>query len=183
MSRARRSFRSWRALACKYVDDWQRGGVADLRLLESTLQLTAGVSWMLNGLHSTPDDGPSYRELMANILPRARRSVVEDFELPFPISLTIREREDDEMDVESEDEDDPATAVHTRQLLDGEDDDEVESSASGRALIPYVPFGAFFFRELRSGVPVPRLNDNGTQLSDKTFKFLFGRPREAHLLR
>ncbi|RXW12448.1 hypothetical protein EST38_g13406, partial [Candolleomyces aberdarensis] len=135
------------------------------------------VSWLLNGLHSTPDDGPSYRELMSAILPRTRRNLVEHYELPFPISLNMRfnsdDSDDEDMIVDSEDEDDNTTAVVTRQRLDGEDDDEMESTAVGRALVPHIPYGVFFFRSLYPGVPVPRFRDMGIHFSDKTFKFLF----------
>ncbi|RXW21035.1 hypothetical protein EST38_g4823 [Candolleomyces aberdarensis] len=177
------AFRTWRTLACMYVDDWQRGGESNLRNKNSALLLTAAVSWLLNGLHSTPDLGPSYRDLLSAVLPRTPRSLVERDELPFPITLNMDEDSDDEMEVyELDVGDGPVPSITTRQRMDGEDDDEVESEAGGRTLVPHVPFGVFFFRELCRGKPVPRFFELGLSVSDRSFNFMFGKPRDEILM-
>ncbi|KAJ2932832.1 hypothetical protein H1R20_g4263, partial [Candolleomyces eurysporus] len=173
--------KAWRAQACKFTDDWQRGGPTDLRMTDSALYLTAGLAWLLNGIHSTPDTGPSARELMNAILPRVRRSEVEPHQLPFPISLY----EDEEMmDDEDEDEDyeEVGGAFITRSAADAEDATQLESLARGRSLVPCVPYGLFFLRPLRSGVPVPRLVAKNITMSDKAVRFLFGKSKTDILM-
>ncbi|RXW13321.1 hypothetical protein EST38_g12530 [Candolleomyces aberdarensis] len=163
--------KSWRAHACKFVDDWQRGGPINLRLHDSALHLTAGISWLLNGIHSTPDTGPSSRELMNVILPRAQRNEVERHQLPFPISI----HDDEEM--EGEDQGAVERPFITRLAADAEDETELESLARGRSLVPCVPYGMYFLRPLRPGVPVPRLSADKVGLSERSFQYLFGKTK------
>ncbi|KAG1718437.1 hypothetical protein EDB19DRAFT_1920593 [Suillus lakei] len=47
----------------------QNQGHAELRFTSTALTLTAGLTWLANGLHSRPDDGSAARDLMCAILP------------------------------------------------------------------------------------------------------------------
>lgn len=170
-------FKGWRAQACKYVDDWQRGGAADLRLHTAALLLTAAISWLLNGLHSTPDLGPSSRELLTAVLPRARRTDVEPDQLPYPISLRVDAMEGVEEDEEYQE------GIVTSIPEDPEDEEELESEARGDTLVPYVPYGVYQLRELRIGAPVPRFKNRRFEFTDRTFRFMFGEDRAELRLR
>ncbi|KAG2029692.1 hypothetical protein BDR03DRAFT_1018076 [Suillus americanus] len=48
---------------------FQNQGPAELRFTSTALTLTAGLTWLANGLHSRPDDGSAARDLMCAILP------------------------------------------------------------------------------------------------------------------
>ncbi|KAJ2914049.1 hypothetical protein MD484_g6374, partial [Candolleomyces efflorescens] len=105
------SLKSWRALGCKVVNQWQVEGSGDLRLENSALYLTAGIAWLLNGIHATPDTGSASRELMNLILPRTRRRDVERADLPFPIS--VRQTDDDILMFQEEEEDEEESEIVT----------------------------------------------------------------------
>lgn len=72
--------------------------------------------------------------------------------------------------------------VTTRPLPDAEDETEFESIAGRNTLVPYVPYGVFFLRRRRPDAPVPRLFDIGIRITNKTFKFFFGKDKEDIML-
>ncbi|PPQ97407.1 hypothetical protein CVT26_006809 [Gymnopilus dilepis] len=80
-------FRAYRALAFKYVLEWQFSGIRGSMKHRSALLLTAAAPWFLNSLHSTPDTGPSSRELMNAILPHISINEVSPDHLPYRITL------------------------------------------------------------------------------------------------
>ncbi|RXW11153.1 hypothetical protein EST38_g14702, partial [Candolleomyces aberdarensis] len=104
------------------------------------------------------------------VLPRAQRSDVERHQLPFPISLNV---EDNEMAVDGDAAENGGGGIVTQLALDAEDDTQLESSARGRSLVPYVPCGMIFLRPLRFGAPVPRLWWKGLRFSERAFVFSF----------
>ncbi|KAJ4469609.1 hypothetical protein C8R41DRAFT_970774 [Lentinula lateritia] len=62
-------FRAQRVEAISRVLMRQQEGDPQLRIKPAALQLTAACVWLLNGLHSRPDDGSSARNLMTTVLP------------------------------------------------------------------------------------------------------------------
>ncbi|KAJ8074343.1 hypothetical protein PM082_012656 [Marasmius tenuissimus] len=76
-------FRSYRALALSHVLSAQANGPSHLRVGYDALLLTAAVVWLINGLHSRPDDGSAARSLMRASLPLVEGRVVEDSTLMF----------------------------------------------------------------------------------------------------
>ncbi|KAH6893875.1 hypothetical protein BKA70DRAFT_1439700 [Coprinopsis sp. MPI-PUGE-AT-0042] len=152
------SCKSWRALALHHLNDWQTSSAPALRILEPALLLTAGIAWMTNGLHARPDDGSSSRELMNAILPRARRDSIERDHLPFPITLHVAEEEEG------------SSPPRDGQVTDVGH----ESFASGSDLVPHIPYGMYFLRQLRLDTDIPRLyNHIGTSISAEAFWYLF----------
>ncbi|TFK19679.1 hypothetical protein FA15DRAFT_601072 [Coprinopsis marcescibilis] len=183
-------FKKWRTLAFKYPVGWQFDGPAELRKFEPALHVTAMAAWSLNGLHSTPDLGPSSRELLETTLPRIRRDQVDKDHLPYPIRI-IEAEESEESGDSSDDSNDADRAriargartpsFHARAAANAEEGMviDLESLARRDDLVPHVPFGVIFWKELKMGedIPVPRFHDRGLYLSDPTFKFLFGKDR------
>jgi len=158
-----RSFRAHRALAYKFVLDWQSGADQELRITEPALLMTAAAPWFLNGIHSTPDDGPTSREIMFCTLPHIRAADAEREALAYKMSLDDDEEEDGEP-LDSDDEGD-VPARHRTQ--------------TGRT-VPVIQHGATFFRDSRIGdVPCPRFENSRHRLSDRTLKFTFKLSREA----
>jgi len=66
-----RQHRVVRTLAFKVVLDLQAEGDPEERSKMPALLIMAAASWVLHGLHSSPDTGPSSQELMRAILPHA----------------------------------------------------------------------------------------------------------------
>ena len=65
-----RSLRAYCGKAIQLVLGWQAEGRWKERARMSALVLMAACTWLLNGLHSTPDNRPSSRNLMDSILPQ-----------------------------------------------------------------------------------------------------------------
>ncbi|KAH6866222.1 hypothetical protein BKA70DRAFT_1453799 [Coprinopsis sp. MPI-PUGE-AT-0042] len=124
-------FKTWRALALKYIVEWQAKGIPDLRLKESALLLTAACAWMLNSLHATPDVHSASRELIEAIFPRIRRDEAELRYLPYPMRISVREEEEesDEDEVMDVEEREDRRRVVRRQPADDEYDDEDDDEA------------------------------------------------------
>ncbi|KAH6899433.1 hypothetical protein BKA70DRAFT_1527174 [Coprinopsis sp. MPI-PUGE-AT-0042] len=147
-------FKTWRALALKYIVEWQAKGIPDLRLKESALLLTAACAWMLNSLHATPDVHSASRELIEAIFPRIRRDEAELRYLPYPMRISVREEEEesDEDEVMDVEEREDRRRVVRRQPADDEYDDEDDDEAvtqgeeelatlvRGEDLVPHAPF-------------------------------------------
>jgi len=112
----------------------------------SALLLTAGCVWLLNGLHSTPDNRSASRELMDCILPEVDRRGANQMFL-----------------------------AYGKAIDDDDDDDDDDDNYDTRMMLPEIPHGLVFFHSLRMGQhhPVPRLK-SGKRLSDKSFYNLFG---------
>ena len=140
-----RSLRAYRAKAIQLVLGWQAEGKWELRASMQALLLTAGCVWLLNGLHSAPDNGPASRNLMDCILPEIYRRGADEMLLAYGRAV---DDANDEMD-----------------------DDDYD----GRFYLPGNPYGLVFLNSLRIGQrhPVPRLQKNKS-LSDRSFEFLFG---------
>jgi len=116
---------------------------------------------MLNALHSTPDLGPSCRELLTLILPHIHPRDLRNREaLPFPMTLPARLEEEESSD---DDDDDPAPK---RRKTTAE-------------TIPFVSTGLYFTREARMGedIPCPRLSHIPILMSAAACVFFF---KEVH---
>ncbi|RDB15070.1 hypothetical protein Hypma_005467 [Hypsizygus marmoreus] len=153
------SLRSYRALGLKFILEWQNDGDKSHRRTKEALLLTAGATWLLNGLHSTPDKGASSKDLMAAILPHVESAGADPDILAYG-SPTADDDVDSEADTDSEDEDGPARVRQRRDAV----------------TIPAFPYGMVFLRRIRVGVayPVPRFNRGPQFLSQKSFRYFFG---------
>lgn len=155
--------------------------------MQTALLLTAVVVWLANSIHSTPDLGPSSRDLLRATLPHIERRGADPNILPFGTP-----RDDGDVDSESDDSSDDEDDDDE----DGDDEDEdqedqdEEVQARRRQLrrriarvagrrssetVPAMPYGILFLREIRVGrrYPIPRLRNLNMFISDKSFKYLF----------
>ena len=139
-------------------------GPSQLRALEPAIILTAAAPWFLNGLHSTPDDGPSSRELMVAIFPHVLAADATPEITAFSMSLADDEFEDDEGISPSDDEGEIPSRHRTQKSR----------------TVPVIKYGCHFLATIRCGplVPVPRQEFSQHSLSARTIKFLFGVSRE-----
>lgn len=64
-----RSLRSYQILAINFVLTCQVQGAREHRATQKALLLVVALVWLVNGLHSRPDDGSASRNLMSAILP------------------------------------------------------------------------------------------------------------------
>ncbi|TFK17448.1 hypothetical protein FA15DRAFT_734940 [Coprinopsis marcescibilis] len=189
------ALKAWRCLALKIVNEWQYEGMPIDRSRESALHLTAMTAWMVNSIHSTPDLGPSSRELLEVTLPRVRRDHAVRSNLLYPIKIVNPEEEE-----ESGSDDSMASvygsesggrqstpAIHNgiQRARGNVGIAEPTSLARGTDLVPHAPYGIIFLRQFRNKVPpppIPRFEDKRFFLSDKSFKFLFNQTREQLIL-
>ena len=160
-----RSLRNFRAQAIQFVLQWQAEGEGRFRARSSALMLTAAAVWLLNGLHSSPDQGSSSKQLMAAVLPHI---AVEGADADVLAYGAPRDDDGDLDEEEAESTDDYDDQPHrTRQRRD----------AVTRAAFPY---GLVFLRRIRLGpnYPVPRLTKSKDvampELSPTAFKYFFG---------
>lgn len=109
------------------------------------LLLTAGCVWLLNGLHSAPDNGPASRNLMDCILPEVDRRGADNMFLAYG------------------------------KAIDDDNDDYMDDNYDTRMVLPANSHGLVFLHSLRigQGHPVPRLR-SGKALSGRSFRYLFG---------
>jgi hypothetical protein len=146
------------------VLDWQKNGPISHRTTNEAILLTAAGPWLLNGLHSTPDDRSASRELMVGILPHVERDGADPNTLAFPARTSHEEEED-----ESESTDSDSSVVPRHRF-----------KATANTL-PYNPYGLVFLRAIRVGAkyPVPRFQHSSLfqyiVFSTKAFRFFFGK--------
>ncbi|KAJ3963519.1 hypothetical protein EV361DRAFT_874802, partial [Lentinula raphanica] len=88
------NFRLIRTEAISRVLMQQQIGEGSLRVKPDALLLTAACVWLLNSLHSRPDDGSAGRSLMRAVLP------LTDADNPDPNTVLFLSRESDDEDVE-----------------------------------------------------------------------------------
>lgn len=143
------------------VVEWQQSGPPKLRATPEALLLTAACQWILNSLHSTPDTGPSYRDLMDAVLPHIERAGADP-------DILIYGRPSDEDDEEHD------------SMLENSSDSENEQPPRKRRrtamTAPAMLYGLVFLRTIRAGprYPVPRLEgDRTARISARTFEYLF----------
>ncbi|TFK60184.1 hypothetical protein BDN72DRAFT_905193 [Pluteus cervinus] len=143
------SWRAYRTLAIKYVLEWQSDGPPEYRGSPLALVLTAGVTWMLNCLHSTPDYRNHSRELLEAILPSIARADADQYNIAFG-SLG-------------------------RVFAGDEDAESSDDEDADRPSYPGFPFGAIFLDGLcvGRGFPVPRMVELTPTLGERAFKFFF----------
>ena len=166
-----RSLRNYRALAIKFVLEWQAEGEAMYRARESALILAAAAVWLLTGLHSSPDNGSSSRQLMAAVLPHVATEGADLDILAYgiPCNEIDPAEEDEEEDDESTDDDDDI-------------DQQPQRARQRRDAVsqPAFPYGLVFLHCIRVGpsYPVPRLNKSKdaatSELSATAFRYFFG---------
>ena len=149
-----RQLRAIRALAVKFVLEWQATARPELRAEPRAIVLTAGCCWLLNGLHSAPDQGASSKALMDRILPHITRAGAD------PDILAHGSPVDDD------------------DLLPISDDEEHghrSRRASSAETAPSYPYGLVFFRRIDVGpnCPLPNLGKGTPELPDNAFFFFF----------
>lgn len=158
--------RCLRTLAIGFVLEWQAAGPARLRSTPHALLLTAACTWMLNGIHATPDTGASSRDLMNAILPHIQRAGADEDNLAYGAPIS----DDDEflMDTDEPDQDD-------------QDDQPPQRQRRLTAVsLPGFPRGMLFLRSIRFGdddiVPCfSRSGEAGARLlTPASFLFFFG---------
>ncbi|THU76659.1 hypothetical protein K435DRAFT_878887 [Dendrothele bispora CBS 962.96] len=142
--------RSLRALAIKEILASQATGPPRLRVDRDALLLTAACVWLVNSLHSRPDDGPASRSLMRAALP------VTDADFEDINNYTLLFKPSQTPDVEDEADDD-------------DDDDDEEDHVK----VPYAPYGMIFLRRLKLDVDVPRMRADGPFMNSKAVKYFF----------
>ncbi|TFK59512.1 hypothetical protein BDN72DRAFT_905777 [Pluteus cervinus] len=152
------SFRAYRALAIKYILEWQGGGNPILRAKPRALLLTAGATWLLNSLHSTPDLGQSSRKLLNEILPQVSPNDADPYSLAYGTFPRVNGSESDSSS-ESE-----------------EDESETRPPKQRRISFPGYPHGAIFLDDLCVGpeYPVPRVGRGTQPLDAKAMDYFFG---------
>ena len=128
--------------------------------MPQALLLTAACTWLLNGLHARPDDGPACRNLMSCILPLTSATSADPEIVAYRTSLGHGRGADEEGDDEFDEYEDSS-----------DDSDDAASSKK----VPYNPFGVVFFRRLKLDVNVPRFRSGprGRLLSEAAFRFFF----------
>lgn len=151
-SLALRHLRALRALAIKFVLEWQAGAAPSLRVEPRAIVLTAGCCWLLNGLHSTPDKGASSKALMDRILPHITRLGAD------PDILAHG-----------------SPAGDNDVISDEEEDDQRSNRRSSDGTAPAYPYGLIFLRHIRIGQhpPIPHLGKETLQLPENAFLFFF----------
>lgn len=197
-----RSLRAYRILAFKYVLEQQMHGDAAWRATDSALLLTAAAPWFINGLHSTPDNGPASRDLMGKILPLVNRTDADAETLLYPTSTRIRTAAAQNhtlFEEEEEGDTDDELAREGQVIADHEPEDNMsvisdlsdtarpvaehrhERRTNRQEMLPYVPYGIVFLRPIRigKGVNMPRFHDSTVaMIAWKTFKYIFGIRRD-----
>jgi hypothetical protein len=141
-----RNFRAYRLLAFSHILSMQSTGSPALRVKPDALLLSAACVWLINSLHSRPEDGPSWRSLMHAVLPNTDSDDVDD-ETFACVASGHGEREHEEEESDSE--------------------EEAPSQ-------PYNPFGVIFLRRIVPDVEVPRMRAGGRNLTIPAFKYIFG---------
>lgn len=151
-------------------------GPAVFRSTNEALLLTAAGPWFLNGLHSTPDDRSTSRELMTAILPHVRRADADQNTLAFSPRTSNAQGQVEEGEGEGEE---------GMESTDSEDSrGPARLSFATADTLPCNPFGLVFIRPIRvgEGFPVPRFNKSKllqySALSDKAWLYLFGVSRD-----
>ncbi|KAK1219139.1 hypothetical protein PQX77_018150 [Marasmius sp. AFHP31] len=87
------SFRAYRLLAMSQILRRQVLSPTEFRVGPDALLLTAAMVWLINSIHSRPDDGSAARSLMRAILPLTEGRNVDDSTLMF---VQNERREDDD---------------------------------------------------------------------------------------
>ncbi|KAG6906930.1 hypothetical protein DXG01_011320 [Tephrocybe rancida] len=159
------NLRAWRCLAAKLILGWQSEGSPDHRASRHALLLTASLVWLINGLHSAPDNGASSKNLMMCALPHVNRMGADPNILAFGTPTR-----DNDVDSQADTDSDDERLPHERHRRDA-------------TTLPAYPYGLLFFRSIRVGQkhPVPRFSSihvlNST-LDDDSFKFFFGTTKD-----
>lgn len=140
-----RSWRTYRLLALSRVLSAQAASNPALRVKTEALLLTAACVWLINSLHSRPDDGSAGRSLMHAVLPLVERHDADPLYLAY---AGYTPRPFDELEEEEED----------------DDDDEA---------VPVYIYGAIFLRQIMQH-QTPRMRIGGPNLTESAFKHFFG---------
>ncbi|KAF8525886.1 hypothetical protein BU17DRAFT_83391 [Hysterangium stoloniferum] len=131
----------------------QAEGPSELHTKPEALLLTAACLWLINGLHSRPDDGSADRKLMEAILPLTEVDDQLDH-----LTLMFTPRGGYRLQAEEEEEEEE----------DGEE--EVE-------LTPWNPYGVIYIRRLVIK-EVPRFRTGGPSLTVAAFQAFFKASQE-----
>lgn len=182
-------------LAYKSAALFQLEGPLEQRVRIASLLLLAGLAWLTNSLHATPDAGPASRKLLNAILPRRRREAVTDLIKPYPIAEEPSNQDlelfgrppdgngvDDAINVDDVQNQnrgafrEPAQNPQ-RYPHDAEEEEEGEDGMDLDDSVPCHPYGYFFLRGLDWGVnqAVPAISRSAySRLDERTFKYWFG---------
>ncbi len=156
-----RGLRAFRALACQHLLYEMEQAPARFRLRDEALMLMASIPWFINSLHCTPDLGQSSRNLLTNILPHIPKEDADLDVLPFVTSIRDGDTDGDISD----------------DSTDSEDDFVPRHVAANANTVPSIIHGLLFLNPLKlgDGIPCPRFKQNGCFITERTFKFIFGK--------
>ena len=130
-----RSLRECRLQAARILFKWIGEVKTKAQIRDEAMLLLAALVWLVNGLHSRPDDRNHARNLVTAALPHLSRAVIDETVVLWP----TKANNDDEGPRDDDDDD---------------DDDGPPSST-----VPCASYGLVFFRNMRipPAVPIPRL--------------------------
>ncbi|KXN82138.1 hypothetical protein AN958_03192 [Leucoagaricus sp. SymC.cos] len=154
------NFRIIRLMAVDEVLARQRDTPGIGRFQLEALTLTAACVWLINGLHSRPDDGSAARQLIHASLPLTDAEDADADLLLYPTSTRRRQL--------------------THEDEDGSDSDNSDNHLNDNGRLPVVPIaanGVVFFRRVIVANS-PQLRMGGVTLSEPGFSYWFGMDRE-----
>ncbi|KAG6874617.1 hypothetical protein C0992_007261 [Termitomyces sp. T32_za158] len=155
------SFRILRLQAASTVISWQVAAASEFRVNEQALTLTAACVWLINGLHTRPEDGPGARRLMDAALPVAEADEVSPDDVAYRRSLP-QKRTISRDDREEGDEDE-------EEVPDEEEEEEEGDSSDG---VTHNSNGCIFLRRIKF-VNAPRFRIGGPTMADAAFRYWF----------
>ncbi|KXN83946.1 hypothetical protein AN958_00784 [Leucoagaricus sp. SymC.cos] len=152
------NFRMIRLMAVNEVLAAQAVAPVLSRFKLEALTLTAACIWLINGLHSRPDDGSAARQLILAALPLTDAEDADPDLLLYLMSTRRRQPIEDENN--SSDSDTPPN-----------------NNNHHSPVVPIVANGVVFFRRVIPG-EAPRLRIGGLTLAEPGFSYWFGMDRE-----
>ncbi len=152
-----RSLRECRLQAARILFKWIGEVKTKAQIRDEAMLLLAALVWLVNGLHSRPDDRNHARNLVTAALPHLSRAVIDETVVLWP----TKANNDDE------------------GPRDDDDDDNDDGPPS--STVPCASYGLVFFCNMRipPAVPIPRLEVSPWRLSDEAFLFFFKKDPET----
>ncbi|TEB22048.1 hypothetical protein FA13DRAFT_1714375 [Coprinellus micaceus] len=178
-------------VAYKMVADLQFRASPVVRTNLRAVTLLAGITWLANSLHATPDTGPSSRQLLSVVLPRVPRRDIDDRNMPYRISKpTGRIPMDVDMGFEELNRMTPTAAVNAGGAFEnrmspnpapypfnGGPDEERDNELVPAYLRGYIFLFGILYDQ---GNPVPIVAFSGAgYLSETAFQYLYGATFQA----
>ena len=167
-----RSLRAYRLLAFRMILSEQEKAPGKSRATKNALILTAFAPWFLNSLHSTPDLGPSSREILTRVLPHMRRqdAMKDQLENQLPFLMSLGQSQmgggQDNSDHDDYDTESSSGEGHPNAV------------AAGADTVPVIMHGLVFIRAIHLGPDgeAPGIPTSNQQfLKAKTIQYIFGK--------